>query len=158
MLGHDHQLSATGGSSRASGVSSSGRAGSHPAATGVGRGGMIGCTGRVAVPPGPGSVPHARASAGWNPARLAMSPDGGSATNSSPIGASVTRASSPSGTTGRAVTGDAGLPGPNRSSTVRPSARARARATRSDGSDRPASSAETSWRDTPAIPASCCCE
>jgi hypothetical protein len=134
-------------------------AGSHPAMTRVGRGGTIGRTGRVPAGWFPVPVPPASPSAGRNLARLSGSPDSGSATNSSPMGASATRASwPPSGATGRAATGETGPPGPNSSSTVKPSARARARATRSDGSDRPDSTAETAWRDTPAIPASCCCE
>lgn len=134
-------------------------AGSHPATSRVGRGGAIGRTERAAVPWFSVPVPSASPSAGRNLAPLIGSPDSGSATNSSPMGASATRAPwSPSGATGRAATGDTGLPGPNRSSTVTPSAWARARATRSDGSDRPDSTAETAWRDTPAMPASCCCE
>ena len=130
-------------------------AGSHPATTRVGRGGSIG---RTDAEPGP-SGPKARPPAGRNPARLAEAPDSGRATNSSPIGASMTRAPLfPTGATGRAETGETGLPGPNSSSNVRPSARARASATRSDGSERPDSTAETACRDTPAMPASCCWE
>ena len=49
----------------------------------------------------------------------------------------------------------AGVPGPNTSSTLRPSARASPSATRSEGSDLPDSAAETACRDTPTIPASC---
>jgi len=46
---HGHQLNPTGGSSSASGVSSSGRAGSQPATTRVGRGGPSGRTGVAGI-------------------------------------------------------------------------------------------------------------
>ncbi len=145
-----------GGSSSASGVSSNGRAGSQPATTSVGRGGPKGRTGVAgAGPDGIATSPPA----GRKPGRMAESAASGSATNESPTWARVTRApSSPSGATGRAPTTGAGTPGPNSSSTVTPSALARARATRSDGSECPASTADTACRDTPAIPASCCWE
>ena len=64
----------------------------------------------------------------------------------------------PSGATGAAATGITGLSGPNNSSTVRPSARASAMATRNDGSLMPDSTAETACRDTPAMLATCCWE
>ena len=144
------------GSSSASGVSSSGRAGSQPATTRVGRGGPSGRTGAAgAGPDGIATSPPA----GRKPARIAESATSGSATKDSPTWASVTRAPSPpSGATGRAPTTGTGIPGPNSSSTVTPSALARARATRNDGSECPASTADTACRDTPAMPASCCWE
>ncbi len=90
---------------------------------------------------------------------MAASASMGRATNDSPIGARLTRAPpGPSGATGRAPTTGSGIRGPNSSSTVTPSALARASATRSDGSECPASTADTACLDTPAMPASCCCE
>ncbi len=80
---HGHQVNPIGGSSRDSGVSSSGRAGSHPATTRVGRGGPSGRTGVAgAAPAGIATSPPA----GRKPARVAESADRGSATNYSPIG------------------------------------------------------------------------
>ena len=88
-----------------------------------------------------------------------MSPRSGSATKRSPTGASATRSVLPrSGATLTAVTGAAGSPGPNSSSTDRPSAWARASATRSDGSEWPDSTADTACLLTPAMDASCCWE
>ena len=88
-----------------------------------------------------------------------MSPRSGRATNRSPTGASATRPALPrSGATLTAVTGVVGSPGPNSSSTDRPSAWASASATRSDGSECPDSTADTACLLTPAIDASCCCE
>ena len=110
-------------------------------------------------------APASRPPAGRNPARLTVGPASGSATNDSPIGASVTRApaepllvAAASGPTRRADTEATAPSAPNSSSTVMPSAWASASATRSDGSDWPDSTADTACRETPAMPASCCWE
>ena len=81
----------------------------------------------------------------------------GSATNVSPTVASATRDPGLlTGATGRASTGSPRSPGPNSSSTVMPRARARPRATRSEGSECPDSTADTACLVTPATPANCC--
>ena len=166
-LPHGHQANASGGSSSASGVSSSGSAGSQPATTTVGRGGPIGRTATWTpeipwapwVPWAPWAPPPrtVRPPAAPKPSRAARSASSGSATNVSPTVASATREPGAlTGATGRASTGSPGSPGPNSSSTVMPSARARPRATRSEGSEWPDSTADTACLVTPATPASCC--
>src|SRR6266566_2836535 len=154
-LPHGHQANASGGSSSASGVSSSGSAGSQPATTTVGRGGPIGRTATCAAWFSPPRT--IRPPAAPKPSRAARSASSGSATNVSPTVASATREPGPPVTaTGRASTGSPSSPGPNSSSTVTPSARARPRATRSEGSEWPDSTADTACLVTPATPASCC--
>ena len=172
-LPHGHQANASGGSSSASGVSSSGSAGSQPATTTVGRGGPIGRTAtwtpEIPWAPWVPWVPWApwapwappprtvRPPAAPKPSRAARSASSGSATNVSPTVARATREPGAlTGAIGRASTGSPGSPGPNSSSTVMPSARARPRATRSEGSEWPDSTAETACLVTPATPASCC--
>src|SRR6516225_10194632 len=143
-LPQGHQAKATGGSSRPSGVASSGRAGSQPATTRVGRGGPIGWTVIVSLAADPfpagaatGRPASTRAAAGqpapaWTarpPAGTklllaAASPRSGSATNWSPTAARITRSPSApdplDGATGTAGTGCARSPRPNSSSTVIP--------------------------------------
>ena len=139
-----------------SGSSRSGSAGSQPAATRVGRGGWMGRTVLICRPR---SFPVSATSppAGRNPARVAVSPRKGSATCPSPTGTRVTLAPLlPSGATSLAVTGTTESSVAKSSSTVRPSARHSAMATRRDGSDAPDSTAEIACRDTPAISATCC--
>jgi hypothetical protein len=95
----------TGGSSSPSGASSSGSAGSQPAAIRVGRGGPTGRT-FLLIRPRSRSVPVTSPPTGRNPARLAAAPRSGSATYPSPIDASVTLAPlPPSGATGAAAIG-----------------------------------------------------
>jgi hypothetical protein len=92
-------------------------------------------------------------------AHQAADQDVGQAVLDPGVGASVSLAPSPlAGATGRAETCGSGLNDPNSSSTVTPSGRAKANATRSDGSEKPDSTAEMACRDTPAIAASCCSE
>ena len=139
-----------GGSRSASGASRSGRAGSQPAATRVGRSVPTGRA--LPVPAGSCSDWVISPLAGRKPDRLAAPPRSGSATNWSPTDARVTLAPSPpGGATGLTGIDGGRLAGPNRSSTVMPSARDSANATRRDGSDRPDSTLETACRDTPAI-------
>src|SRR5579863_2498791 len=141
-----HQAKATGGSSRDSGVASSGSAGSQPATTRVGRGGAMGRTAISSVPEPARPVATAGAvtagtgalaglaspPAGRKPSPAPVSPLSGKATNRSPTGASATRSlPGRSGAMLVANTGAAGSPGPNSSSTPKPSARASASATRS---------------------------
>ena len=180
-----HQANATGGSSRDSGVASSGRAGSQPATRSVGRGGPIGRT-AITSGPAPAVAPAlaletalataletgtANPPAGRKPSPAPVSPRSGRATSRSPTGASITRSPAACPTAGRsraprpaipatlvAVTSAAGSPGPNSSSTDMPSACPSASATRSDGSECPDSTADTACLLTPAMPASCCCE
>ena len=102
---------------------------------------------------GPATSPPA----GPKPSRAAVSACSGSATNLSPTVASATREPGPlTAATGCASTGSPRSPGPNSSSTVMPSARAKPRATRSEGSEWPDSTADTACLVTPATPASCC--
>ena len=142
-LAHGHQRNDTGGSSRPSGCSSSGSAGSQPATSSVGRGGPSGLTSaRPAWHPAagrrrnPALVPWRRTAA----ARPTRPP---------PAPARPGAPAAPSGASGRAGTCGSGDGRPEISSTVMPRARPSASATRSDGSDSPDSTAETACRDTP---------
>ena len=146
-LGHGHQLNATGGSSSPSGASSSGSAGSQPAATRVGRGVPMGRTfllirPRVAV--SPGDQPASREESG--PARR-HAPQ-----RKRDISVSHGRERDPGSPRHPAARPPLPRPAPQchpsrtDSSTVMPSARASAKATRKEGSDR-----RTPWRRRPAV-------
>ena len=153
LLAHGHQANATGGSSRAAGPRAAAAPDRSPATTSVGRGGPIGRTERRrrCRPARRRRRRPARQGTrrGWRWRRTAAARQRVPHRGERDPGARP-----PSGASGRAVTSGAGLPGPNSSSTVMPSAWARASATRSDGSDRPDSTADTAWRDTrPSRPA-----
>ena len=143
-----------GGGDTGSGAGNEGAGKGGAGAASEGRGGAMG---RTATRSPWSSWPTTRPPAGPKPARASVSALSGSATNVSPTVASATRVPSPpTGATGCASTGSAGSPGPNSSSTVRPSARDSASATRSEGSEWPDSTADTACLVTAPMPASCC--
>ena len=136
-------------------------AGSHPATTSVGRGGPIGRTGGLGVVLGRGSRAARRPARrragtwpGWPGRRTAAARRTHRPSARARPGRPRRRAAPPGGPR----PGTPGCPARTAPRPSRPAPGPGPAPPAATGRSRPDSTAETAWRDTPAMPASCCCE